>query len=88
MSHANPARIKFVLTERGYQLYPFFDREALSVTTWYGLAGLLQMLFFSRKWLRDHDKTVPPSNSDELRARISAVMDDLEKARTSQSGEA
>jgi hypothetical protein len=46
------------------------------------------MLFFSRKWLRDHDKVVPASNSDELRAGISAVMDDLENARTSQSGEA
>jgi hypothetical protein len=78
MSHANPARIPFVLTEHGYQLYPFFDRDALRACAWFGLAGLLQMLFFTRKWLRDYSKAVPACNSDDLRTRIKAVLDELE----------
>jgi hypothetical protein len=86
MSHANPARIAFVLTERGYELYPFFDRESLLATTWTGLLGLFQMLFFTRKTLRDYGKAIPSCNSDALRARMVAVLEQMHQAASDQPG--
>lgn len=79
MSHANPARIAFVLTERGYELYPFFDRITLRTTTWFGLIGLFQMLFFTRTRLRDYAKAIPTCNSDVLRERMVQLLDDLDR---------
>lgn len=79
MSHANPARIQFVLKEHGYELYPFLDRGAFRVTTWFGLVGLVQMVSFTRKRLERHGKAVPPCNSDELHDRFAADLDELEK---------
>lgn len=77
MSHANPARIAFVLKAHGYELYPFFDRDALRATTWFGLLGLFQMLLFTRKRLREYGQGVPPCNSDALRDRMVTVLDEL-----------
>lgn len=85
MSHANPARISFVLTSRGYELYPFFDRDALRATAWFGLLGLAQMLFFTRKRLGHHGKPVPPCSTDALRQRISSVIDDLEATESTSA---
>ena len=82
MSHANPARIAFVLKAQGYELYPFFDRDTLRVTVYFGLLGLFQMLFFTRKRLRDYGKTIPPCNSDALRDRMVALLDDLEASES------
>lgn len=78
MSHANPARITFALTPRGYELYPFFDRDSVRATTWVGLIGLTQMLFFTRKTLRDYGKTIPARNTDELRERMVTLFDELQ----------
>lgn len=78
LSHANPARIKFVLAARGYDLYPIFDRDARMATTWFGLVGLSQMLFFTRKRLDHYGKTVPNCNTDDLHGRIEALLKELD----------
>lgn len=86
LSHANPARISFVLTERGYELYPFFDRGSLRATTWTGLLGLFQMLFFTRMRLGHYGKTIPACNSDALRDRMVAVLEQLQEAAANPNG--
>lgn len=80
LSHANPARIAFVLTERGYELYPFFDRGSLRATTWTGLLGLFQMLFFTRMRLGHYGKPIPSCNSDALRDRMVALLEQLQES--------
>jgi hypothetical protein len=80
VSHANPARINFVVKDHGYELYPFFDRFALRATAWFGLVGLVQMVSFTRKRLDHHGRAVPPSNSDELHDRIAASLVDIERS--------
>ena len=88
MSHANPARIQFVLKAHGYELYPFFDRDALRSAVWFGVPGLSQMLFLTRKLLDQYGKAVPLCSSDEFRRRLVTVLDGAKQPDTAPSPEA
>jgi hypothetical protein len=80
MSHANPARFKFVRTAEGYLLYPFFDRDALQLVAYFAGHALVQVLTFARKLLADYGKEVPKCNTEVLRERWTSELDRISAA--------
>jgi hypothetical protein len=80
MSHANPARFKFVRTAEGYLLYPFFDRDALQLVVYFAGHALVQVMTFARRLLEEYGKDVPKCNAEALRGRWSSALDRISDA--------